>query len=180
MSAVHRKCDASNYETKQLVICSSVKMLSTTGETAGWSIEGVKSCLRGAGGEAKGNWHGHGTTLLRVPTRKILWQLVNKPQLLDGDGSRSGQGAEKPAKPKANFTQKFMQNYFVKFALRQRPLFWWSARSRSRCRCRLLDWKLLKPFDDGALALPQLGSCLVLGASCLVVVAQFSAFEFRV
>lgn len=40
MSAVQRKCDASNYETKQLVICSSVKMLSTTGETAGWSVEG--------------------------------------------------------------------------------------------------------------------------------------------
>lgn len=90
------------------------------------------------GGEARGNWHGHGTTLLRVPTRKILWQLVNKPQLLDGDGSRSGRGAEKPAKPKANFTQKFMQNYFVKFALRQRPLFWWSA--RSRCRCRSASW----------------------------------------
>lgn len=69
-----------------------------------------------------------------------------------------------------------MQNYFVKFALRQRPLFWW---------CRLLDWKLLKPFDDGALALPQLGSCLMPGASCLVVSGcpsrsfQHLSFEFE-
>lgn len=61
MSAAHRKCDASNYETKQLVICSSVKMLSTTGETAGWSIEGaasrgVKSWRRGRG-KLAWTWH---------------------------------------------------------------------------------------------------------------------------
>lgn len=72
-----------------------------------------------------------------------------------------------------------MQNYFVKFALRQRPLFWWSARSRCRCRCRLLDWKLLKPFDDGALALPQLGSCLVPHASWSSRSFQHLSFEFE-
>lgn len=50
---------------------------------------------------------------------------------------------------------------------------------------RLLDWKLLKPFDDGALALPQLGSCLVHVASYLVVSGcpsrsfQHLSFEFE-
>lgn len=108
MSVVHRKCDASNYETKQLVICSSVKMLSTTGETAGWSIEGVckgvKSCQREGRGEARGNWHGHGTTLLRVPTRKILWQLVNKPQLPSSRTTATAAGQDKG--PKNQQSQK--------------------------------------------------------------------------
>lgn len=173
MSATHRKCDASNYETKQLVICSSVKMLSTTGERAGWSIEG-----------RKGGLHGHGTTLLRVPTRKILWQLVNKPQLpsfnatlLQRRQRRRYQQqvrtrGRKTSKAKSKFSQKFMQNYFVKFALR--PLFWVPA---PVCPA---SW------TGGCLSLLMMAD--VAAARFVpartswswLPVAQFSEFEFRV
>jgi len=64
-----------------------------------------------------------------VSARKILWQLVNKPQLAGSseqvrprtlDGWRKNQQSQKQIS-----SRKFMQNYFVKFALRHRhrPFF---------------------------------------------------------
>jgi len=94
-------------------------------QTAAWSPSGKEWRNRGKIG---------GTAAVQceadlVSARRILWQLVNKPQLAgsneqvrprtsDGWENRENRESQKQISPR-----KFMQNYFVKFALRHRPFF---------------------------------------------------------